>query len=449
MNVRVQVASGKLFALPSILLLLTLLAPGARAYSVLSHEAVIDSAWQPSIQPLLLARFPNATPEQLREARGYAYGGAIIQDLGYYPHDSHLFSDLVHYVRSGDFVVALLRDSSTLDEYAFALGALAHYTADTNGHAIGVNRAVPVLYPRLRKKYGDIVTYEENPSAHLKTEFGFDVLEVAKGRYASDAYHDMIGFSVAEPLLERAFQETYSLPMQSFFPDLDRSVNSYRFDVRTILPKATRVAWVLKKNEIQSSLPGTTRRTFLYNLPRVRYEREWGRNYRHPGTGDKFLAFLIRIVPKIGPLRALSFVTPTPQTEAMFMESFNSTLDTYRVFIAQIRSGQLELPNTNLDTGSADPPGAYFMADNAYARLVDMLAQRHFQSVSPELRADILAYYSDPNAPIATRKKPREWARLTDELRQLKSIPTEGSAAPSPTTVPPATGPASNRSPGP
>ncbi len=426
---RARMTCRKLFLLPAILILLALLAPDARAYSVLSHEAVIDSAWQPSIKPLLLARFPNATPDQLREAKGYAYGGAIIQDLGYYPHDSHLFSDLSHYVRSGDFVLALVRDSSTLDEYAFALGALAHYVADINGHSIAVNRAVPLLYPGLKKKYGDIVTYEENPSAHLKTEFGFDVLEVSNGRYASDAYHDFIGFSVAEPLLERAFQETYSISMQSLFPDLDRSVNSYRYDVRSILPKATRVAWVLKKDDIQKSTPGATKRQFLYNLPRVRYEKEWGKNYRPPSFGDKLLAFFIRITPKIGPLRTLSFVTPTPQTETLFMASFNATITAYKTFADQIQSGHLTLPNTNLDTGHVDPPGAYFMADNAYARIVGMLAETQFQSISPELRANILAYYSDANAPFATRKNARDWARLTRELGQLKSAAPTGSAA--------------------
>jgi hypothetical protein len=102
-------------------------------------------------------------------------------------------------------VEALVRDSKDLNEYAFALGTMAHYTADNNGHRIAVNRSVPILYPKLRRKYGEVITYDENPAAHLKTEFGFDVLQVAKGHYAPDAYHDYIGFEVAQPLLERAF----------------------------------------------------------------------------------------------------------------------------------------------------------------------------------------------------------------------------------------------------
>ena len=217
------------------------------AYAVLAHEAIIDSAWDTNIRPLLLKRFPKATPEQLKEAHGYAYGGAIIQDMGYYPHGSYFFSDLTHYVRSGDFVLALLRDAKDLDGYAFALGALSHYAADNDGHRIGVNRAVPVLYPKLKKKYGDSVTYEENPLAHVKTEFGFDVLEVAQGRYAPDSYHDFIGFGVSVPLLEQAFQETYGLDLKSVLSDEDKVLGSYRYDVSQLLPKATRVAWSLKK----------------------------------------------------------------------------------------------------------------------------------------------------------------------------------------------------------
>jgi hypothetical protein len=211
-----------------------------QAYSVLTHEAIIDSAWHIKIRPLLLERFPNATKDELRQAHAFAYGGAIIQDLGYYPHGSRFFSDLVHYVRSGDFILALLRDSQDLNEYAFALGALAHYAADDNGHRLAVNRTVPLLYPHLGKKYGSIVTYEDNPAAHLKTEFGFDVLQVARGRYAPDSYHDFIGFEVARPLLERAFQETYSLPLPSVFDDLDKAIGSYRYTVHSVIPKATK-----------------------------------------------------------------------------------------------------------------------------------------------------------------------------------------------------------------
>src|SRR5271169_6471370 len=293
----------------------------AAAYAVLAHEAIIDSAWNTDMRPLLLKRFPDATAEQLKEAHGYSYGGAIIQDMGYYPHGSFFFSDLTHYVRSGDFVLALIRDSRDLDGYAFALGALAHYAADNSGHPMGTNRAVPLLYPQLKKKYGDSVTYEEDRLAHVKTEFGFDVLEVAQGRYAPDSYHDFIGFGVSVPLLEQAFQETYGLDLKTVLTDENKVLESYRYDVSKLLPRATRIAWSLKKNEIKKDQPGITKKEFLYNLSRASYEKEWGHDYQQPSAGDKFLAFLWRLIPKIGPLKVLQFRTPTLATEKMFEAS--------------------------------------------------------------------------------------------------------------------------------
>src|ERR1035438_20179 len=355
------------------------------AYAVLAHEAIIDSVWDTNIRPLLLRRFPNATREELKEAHGYAYGGAIIQDMGYYPHGSHFFSDLTHYVRSGDFILALLRDSKDLDGYAFALGALSHYAADNDGHLIGVNRAVPLLYPNLKKKYGDMVTYEESPLAHVKTEFGFDVLEVAQGRYAPDSYHDFIGFGVSVPLLEQAFQETYGLDLKSVLSDEDKVLGSYRYDVSKLLPKATRVAWSLKKNDILKDQPGMTKNKFLYNLSRASYQKTWGNKYQPPSLGERFLAFLVRLLPKIGPLRVLQLRTPTPETERMFEASFNATLNRYRKLLDQVGTGQPDLPNYNFDTGEATGPGKYWLNDEAHAELLEALAKESFSGTSLEV----------------------------------------------------------------
>jgi len=392
------------------------------AYSVLSHEAIIDSAWDTSIKPVLLKRFPDATKEELREAHGYAYGGAIIQDMGYYPHGSMFFSDLAHYVRSGDFVVAMLRDSKDLNEYAFALGALAHYAADTDGHRLGTNRAVPVLYPKLKKKHGDSVSYEDDPLAHVKTEFGFDVLEVAKERYAPDSYHDFIGFQVAAPLLEEAFRETYGLDLKSVLANEDKALGSYRRDVSKLIPRATRVAWTLKKNEIQKDVPGITRRKFLYNLSRSSYEHQWGKEYQRPTFWDHVLAFLYKILPKFGPLRVLQLKTPTPETERMFQASFNATMDRYRNLLKEVGDDRLKLLNNNFDVGVATGPGEYRMNDDAHAELLEKLAAKNFADMSPDLRAELLNFYADPNASYATKRKPQEWTQVEADLEKLKNF---------------------------
>lgn len=395
----------------------------AAAYAVLAHEAIIDSAWNTNIRPLLIKRFPNSTEEQLKEAHGYAYGGAIIQDMGYYPHGNFFFSDLTHYVRSGDFVLALLRDSQDLDGYAFALGALAHYAADSEGHPIGTNRSVPLLYPKLEKKYGKTVTYEEDKLAHVKTEFGFDVLEVAQGRYAPENYHDFIGFDVSVPLLEQAFQETYGLDLKAVLEDEDKVLGSYRHDVSRLLPEATRVAWSLKKKDIEKDQPGITRRKFLYNLSRASYQKSWGKVYEQPTLRERILAFLIRIFPKFGPLRVLQLKMPTPETERLFEASFNQSLDRYKKLLTQAGAGQPVLPNDNFDTGEITAPGKYKLADETQAKLLDGLAKQNFVGASQEVRAELLEFFGHPDAPYAMKQKPKVWAKVQAEVEQLKNAP--------------------------
>jgi hypothetical protein len=393
----------------------------AAAYAVLAHEAIIDSAWNMSIRPLLVKRFPNSTEEQLKEAHGYAYGGAIIQDMGYYPHGSFFFSDLTHYVRSGDFVLTLIRDSQDLDGYAFALGALAHYAADTDGHPVGTNRAVPLLYPKLGKKYGNVVTYEEDKLAHVKTEFGFDVLEVAQGRYAPDNYHDFIGFEVSVPLLEQAFHETYGLDLKSVLANEEKALGSYRHDVSHLLPEATRIAWSLKKNDIERDQPGITRKKFLYNLSHASYKKNWGNQYQEPSFHERFLAFLVRILPKIGPLRVLQLKMPTPDTQRLFEASFNQSLDRYKQLLSEAGTRQPDLPNDNFDTGEISGPGIYQLADITQAKLLDALSKHNFNSTTPEIRAELLEFFGHPEAPYAMKRNPKDWAKVLAQVEQLKN----------------------------
>jgi hypothetical protein len=399
-----------------------LLLQHAQAYSVLSHEAVVDSLWDDRIRPLLLSRFPNTSPEQLRAAHGYAYGGAIIQDMGYYPYGSHFFSDLTHYVRSGDFVVNLINESHDVNEFAFALGALSHYVSDDVGHPLGTNKVVPLLYPKLRKKYGDVITFEDDPVAHVQTEFGFDVLEVAKGRFAEPEYHNFIGFEVARPVLERAFRDTYSLELTDIFDDLDRTIGSYRRAVSKTIPLATKIAWAHREDEITKTQPGITRDRFLYNLSRSSYEKEWGTKYERPGLGDRFLAFILKLIPKIGPLRSLTLRLPDAQGEQLFMKSFNISLNRFRTTLDSVHQGKLkQLPDTNFDVGLPTKPASYKLADKTYAEFLHRLAKKNFRGLDEPVRSKILSYYSDTSLPFATKNNEKEWRRVLSELRELKA----------------------------
>src|SRR5271157_3626927 len=284
------------------LLLVVVMGHGASfAYSVLTHEEIVDLLWSDEIRPLLLKRYPGLSEDQIKEAHAYAYGGAVIQDMGYYPFGSKDFSNLVHYVRSGDFVRELLLESQDANEYAFALGALAHYASDINGHGMAVNQAVPIEYPKLRAKFGKSVTYAQDKTAHLKTEFGFDTLQVSKNRYASQQYHDFIGFKVSKPLLERVFPVVYGMELKDVLTHEDLAVGSYRFSVSRLIPEMTQVALQTHKKDMMHEHPDFAKQKFLYRLSRSEYEKEWGKDYAKPGFGTRILSTLLRYMPRIGP----------------------------------------------------------------------------------------------------------------------------------------------------
>src|SRR5215468_4599919 len=317
-----------------------LVATRAHAYSVLAHEANVDVVWDSAIVPALKQRFPRATPDELTEARAYAYGGSVIQDLGYYPFGSHFFSDLLHYVRSGDFVTTLISDARDVNELAFALGALAHYAADSNGHPLATNRVVPMQYPKLREKYGNWVTYAESPKSHILVEFSFDVVQVASGVYASEAYHKFIGFEVAMPALERAFRATYGLDMRELFDDVDLAIGTYRHAVSSIIPEMTKVAWRDKQKEILKVAPQMREATFVFHLTPREYVHEYGDKYEKPKWWARFFGVVFKLLPKVGPFKPLAFKVPTPEAEQLFLDSFVETQRRYRESLEELRARQ-------------------------------------------------------------------------------------------------------------
>jgi hypothetical protein len=415
--------------LAALFVILLLCASGSPAYSVLTHEEIVDLVWTSQISPLLLKRFPALTEDQLKLAHSYAYGGAVIQDLGYYPFGSVEFSNLVHYVRSGDFVRELLAQSQDANEYAFALGALAHYASDIAGHP-AVNAAVAIQYPKLRAKFGNSVRYAEDHTAHLKTEFGFDMVQVAKNRYASQQYHDFIGFQVSKPLLERTFPLIYGVELKDVLAHEDLAIGSYRFAVSRMIPEMTRVALRTHEKDMMKEKPDFAKEKFLYRLSRSDYEKEWGKDYKRDGFKTRFLAILLRFMPKIGPFKALAFNNPTAQTEDMYFKSINTTVDQYHIYLTQVGAGSLELANTDFDTGKETKAAEYSLTDETYAKLLGQLTARKFDLTSPELRVNILNFYSDLSLPLETKKDPTQWQSVLTSLDQLKSVAPNVSVAP-------------------
>ncbi len=392
-----------------------------KAYGVLTHQAIIDVAWEPYLKPTLKKRFPRASEADLIKAHAHAYGGAIIQDMGYYPFGNTFFTDLTHYVRSGDFIAALVAESETLDEYAFAIGALAHYYADNYGHPIGTNRSVPLVYPELKAEHGPTVTYEENPVAHIKMEFGFDVLQVARGNYAPEAYRNFIGFEVSQEVLERAFKKTYGLELGSLFLNLKLTIGSFRRSVSTLLPSLTKAAWNLKASEIKAARPSVTRRQYLYKIRRTEYHQQWGREYQRPTLFQKSLSWLLRVLPKIGPNRTFAFKPPTPEAEKFFMESFNVTSQKYAEGIKGLTVLLDTISNRDLDTGHLTEPGNYGKADKTYAQWLEKLSKQEVNQIDPKIRQNILSFYQKAKPPKTEDAKAREeWEKTKELLAKLK-----------------------------
>ena len=416
----------------AMLLVMLICSGGVSAYSVLTHEEIVDLLWADEIRPLILKRYPGLSEEQIKEAHAYAYGGAVIQDLGYYPFGSVEFSNLVHYVRTGDFVRELLVQSNDANEYAFALGALSHYASDIAGHP-AVNQAVAIEYPKLRAKYGKSVRYAQDKPAHLKTEFGFDTVQVARNRYASPQYHDFIGFQVSKSLLERVFPIVYGLELKDVLPREDLAVGSYRYSVSRLIPEMTQVALQTHKKEMMRETPDFAKEKFLYRLSRSDYEEEWGKDYVRPGLGTRILSTFLRYMPKVGPFKGLAFNSPTPQTEDLYIKSINSTVDQYRDLLDQVRADKLLLPDCDLDSGNPTKVAEYTLSDETYAKLLAQLAKSKFDQTTPGLRDNILKFYSDVSTEALTQTSKGSSANLLELIDQLKAatlIPaTEAMAA--------------------
>ena len=410
-----------------LVLLLTLAARPAAGYAVLTHQANIDSTWERCLMPAILKRYPGSTPEQLVDAKAYAYGGAIIQDMGYYPFGSVLFTNLTHYVRSGDFIRNLILEARDLNDYAFALGALAHYSADLDGHAEGTNRAVPLVYPELKAEYGDVVTYEQAPKQHGQLEFSFDVVQLASGKYHTQDYHQKIGFKVSKSPLERAFLKTYSLELGQVIVNVDLSIASYRFAVSQLIPMAARAVWHYKRKDIMQLSPGARRRDYMARNHPKAFRKEFGKEYQKPGFGARITSYFIRVLPKLGPLKPFAFKLPTPEAGKVFRASFRKVMASYCANVgrqpADTAAAPLTLSNADFDTGHPTRAGEYGLADETYGEWLRKLAGKEFENLNPVARQNILTFYGlQPKTPASAEEKERNKQQETQAaLEQLRA----------------------------
>ena len=392
------------------------------AYSVLTHEALIDVTWDNTIQPLLLKRYPASTEAQLKDAHAYAYGGAVVPDMGYYPFGSKLFTNLVHYVRSGDFVNAALDEARDINEYAFALGILCHYNADKYGHPMATNHCVPLVYTKDKEKFGTIVTYQQDPISHIRMEFGFDILQTARGNYATEKYHDFIGFKVSQPLLERAFLKTYGLDINDIFKDLPLAISTFRWIIKDFFPTITRAAWSSKKKEIRKSTPGITKRKFEYKMRKANYYHEYGGKHENPGFFPGVLSVIFRGLPKIGPLKDLKVKVPGPEAEKLFIQSFDTVQAHYTRILKTFPEKNPCFTNIDFDTGNNTTPGEYVLADETYMDFLLKLKDNNFKHLNVALKQNIIKYYGSCNEQLAAIAGVDKWTQVSNALDTLKVL---------------------------
>jgi hypothetical protein len=453
----------------AMLLALAFLVAGPRrtaAYSLLTHEELIDLTWDDSIVPLLLSRYPNLTPAQLNEARAYAYGGCVIQDMGYYPFGDPSFSNLTHYVRSGDFVVNLFRNAKNADQLAFAVGALSHYVGDSLGHSLATNLAVPAEFPKLRRKYGRVVSYAEGEHQHVQVEFAFDIDEISKHQMAPLSYLRHIGLKVPVEQLALAFYQTYGLSDEFNGRRRRFNVREYRFAVRTFIPRIAYAVTLLHRRHEPPEPDTPEAAEIAREVAAVSARDDWPRYRRHAGFVTYTLAGLIYVLPKLGPLRIVAVKGPTPATDAEYVHSVAVSIDALRRHLARFtppaarrprhanvavspasqrtagagepfatpRSPALHpLPNVDLDTGKVVQPGGYPLTDSTYAFLLHDLTRDPGQHIPPGIKIDILAFYANPDAPITTKKDRAEWAQVQADLATLEKMPTSNALEPYPT----------------
>ncbi len=411
---------GKSLAL--VLFLLTFSMPG-RAYSVQTHEQLIDLAWKQSIRPLLLERYPNLTEAQIQEAHAYAYGGCAIQDLGYYPFGNPFLSDLTHYVRPGDFVLSLISNAKNADELAFAIGALSHYIGDTIGHSEAVNAAVAIEFPKLAKKYGPIVTYDQDEHAHVRTEFAFDVNEISKRRFAPSAYLKHVGLEVPIPLLRRAFFQTYGIDLYDVIGHRRPVLTGYHFAIRSFLPRIAFAEVVLHKNSFPPDVPNPASDALRKDLAQSEFENGWDQYRKNPGIGTHLLACVLFILPRIGPLSDAAIRGPNIHTQMLYAKSLKDSIDRLRYALSHFDAVASLVPDLDLDTGARVKPGGYRLTDETYAKLLDVLTRHPAQPLPARLKQNIDDYYADPAAPISTKKNQKKWARLQAQLKLLQTMP--------------------------
>jgi len=264
----------------------------------------------------------------------------------------------------------------------------------------------------------------------VQTEFAFDVNQLSKLRFAPSAYLRYVGLNVPNTLLRKAFFETYGLDLPDIIGTRQATLRVYRFAARRFLPNIARAEVVLHKKSFPADVPSPELDTLTKDLLQASADNDWERFRNPPGIGTHIFAGFIYILPKVGALKLLAIQGPQVQTEDLYIKSVNHSINSVRYTLAHFDTIQRYLPNRDLDTGFVVKPGGYRLTDETFARLLEKLAEHSERPIPAQVKHDIIAYYANPNAPIITKKTPRKWREVQDNLATLKSMKTIGNLNP-------------------
>jgi hypothetical protein len=315
----------------------------------------------------------------------------------------------------------MLRNAHTLNEYAFAIGALSHYLGDSLGHSQAINPATAIAFPKLERKYGNSVTYGESPHGHVRTEFAFDVQELANLEFAPPAYLRAVGFRVPGKFLERAFVHTYGFDVRSVLGSARPALRSYRTSVRSFIPIFAEAELVLHRHKFPPPPDDEDYRLFTQRVSHTNYDRRWKHTYKGPGFKAHLLAVVVFLVPKVGAAANLAIKIPTPETQQLYFHSLNHTVDRLNELVQSLNQNvdpPFSLANLDLDTGKHDELGDYALADKAYAELISRLTSQPKRAIPRDLKQHILNYYGDTspaNQPTLERLALMRQMKTTDK----------------------------------
>jgi len=265
------------------------------------------------------------------EVRRAFLAGCLGPDMGMFPGGESLFSDLAHYVRSGELARAMIRCATSDTSRAFAWGWATHVLADA------------LIHPFINVAAGDVrgretLTYADDPGLHLVVEIGADGRYFERWKQLAPPKLTPIPADVAQHVAS-AFDAVYGKIIT-----LRQVSNSLKAWSRW-----HRVAIDVSEAASAKLYGGRGGELGLRGLARLLVKSSTGLCFRRS-----------RLYALTHPLR------PSPRAESFIETAITEFSERFR---EHERDTLASLPNYNLDTGEVEDVVSYPLAVSTLAKL--------------------------------------------------------------------------------